>query len=460
MENLTSAYQNHLDQLKTAIQNSDLLAAFLEDETEELYKQLIETFEPHINEFYVHVALKNPLQLIALENALLDPGFEGLYLPRILGFSVLRGEIDENYKYIRPQEHFKTILLEIIDSANFDYIKNRIGQTVQLGFALSSDIWLANINESITNKKVKFFLNQHNDRKYLDEIHREELYKNYELQFEGVNFLTATFPSNVTEMNIYGSSLITFLEYRSHRRFNNENLQTYFDNFLNTKGLSNHKDYIRIIMLIGMFYDIDENSQKALTEIFDQLRKDNSNFVSDYFTNLLEIYRTDIELTPEADKKMSKIFNKKITDSVSEYYKLMDVVHTKGYVHDDTIAAVKVYYESHKGQSIENECLRESIFGYCESFLNNLDAESYQDYFEINKVFVSYINTFYNQKFNQHIKDLSLKYINKLMGTYTEKRSKDYQDIKKFVTSNFLDLGFMDEKELKKFFATKRGKKA
>lgn len=119
----------------------------------------------------------------------------------------------------------------------------------------------------------------------------------------------------------------------------------------------------------------------------------------------------------------------------------MDVVHTKGYIHEETILAVKSYYDKHKGLSIENECLREGIFGYCESFLNNLDTESYHEYFEINKVFVSYINTFYNQKFNQNIKELSLRYINRLMDVYTDKRARDYQDIKKFVTSTFIELG-------------------
>jgi hypothetical protein len=135
---------------------------------------------------------------------------------------------------------------------------------------------------------------------------------------------------------------------------------------------------------------------------------------------------------------------------------VMDVVHTKGYVHEETISAVKDYYEQHKGLSLENECLRDGIFGYCASFLNNLDTDSYQEYFEINKVYVSYIHTFYNQKFNQNIKDLSMKYIQKLLDVYTDKRGRDYQDIKKFVTATFLDLSFKSEKELNEIFKTKK----
>ena len=127
MEALGLNYKNHLDQLKEAIQQSELLELYLESESEELYKQMIEAFESHIAELYKMVADKHPLQLISLEKELLDPGFEGLFLPRILGYSVLRGEIDGNYKYKRPQDHFKNILNTICGSANFDFIKMRIG---------------------------------------------------------------------------------------------------------------------------------------------------------------------------------------------------------------------------------------------------------------------------------------------------------------------------------------------
>ena len=99
-----------------------------------------------IRDRYELVADKNPMQIVALEKALLDESFEGVFLPKILGFSVLRPEIDNQYKYKRPQERFKEILLTICNSANFESIKQRIGQTVQIGFALSSSIWLTTVS--------------------------------------------------------------------------------------------------------------------------------------------------------------------------------------------------------------------------------------------------------------------------------------------------------------------------
>ena len=456
MEALSTHYKSHLDQLRAAIQESELLELYLENESEELYKQMVDAFEPHIAELYKIVADKNPLQLISLENELLDSGFEGLFLPRILGYSVLRGEIDNNYKYKRPQDHFKNILNTICGSANFDFIKMRIGQTVQIGFALSSDIWLTNLMDHLTNKKIKSFLNIQKLDKFREISQRKSGYESYKNQFHKQNFMTADFPKNMTELKIFGSSLIKFLEYRANWKFNNDSLLPHLDVLISNESLHSDPDFLEIIMITGMFYDVNEASGKIISAIFDKLRKNEDNFENKYFNRLLHLYRSEVEITPEADKRMSKIINKKINDGVSDYYNLMDVVHTKGYIHEETILAVKSYYDKHKGLSIENECLREGIFGYCESFLNNLDTESYHEYFEINKVFVSYINTFYNQKFNQNIKELSLRYINRLMDVYTDKRARDYQDIKKFVTSTFIELGLKNEKDLNEMFKTKK----
>lgn len=456
MEALSENFKNHLDQIKLAIQNSELLSMFLEEESAEVYKQMIDVFEPPINELYDLVADNFPLQIIALEKELLDSDFEGMFLPRILGYSVLRGEINDNYKYKMPQNHFRDILKEICNSANFEFIKMRIGQTLQVGFALSSDIWITNLMDALTNKKVKSFLQQQKTDAVRDLNLRISLYHKYIKQFENHNYQTADFPSSVAELKVMGSSLIHFLEYRAQRRFDNQSIVPFLEKFLDNKELQQDEMYLEIMMIIGMFYNVSDDAGKNMSKVIDGLRKSQPEFVNIFFNHLMNIYRSGIEITPEADKRMVKIINTKIEDGISQYYLLMNIVHTKGYVHEDTINKVREFYNAHEGLSLENECLRDGILGYCESFLNNLDPTEYTEYFEINKVFISYIHIFFNQKFNQNIKAISLKYIYKLLDHYTDKRGKDYQDIKKFVTSTFLDLGFMSEKELKSFFATRK----
>src|SRR5690554_2568822 len=124
MEALDNKYLIELESIKGAIQNSDLLAAYQESEEEADYQALREEFEPSIEHLYNRVAAENPLQLISLEKKLCDPGFEGLFLSRVLGYTVLRGELNAQYRYKRPQDHFKDVLLAICNSLNFEYIKN------------------------------------------------------------------------------------------------------------------------------------------------------------------------------------------------------------------------------------------------------------------------------------------------------------------------------------------------
>jgi len=165
MYELNAEYLTQLEELAVGIQDSPALAAYLNSEEEVDYNELKSNFEPYIAEIYQVVAQNSPLQLIALEQVLMDPVFEGLFLHKLIGYVVLRGNVNNDFKYIRPQEHFKDLILAISSSPNFELLRKRIGMSVQVGFALCSDIWITNVLESIENKRVKqFFQNQKNEK--------------------------------------------------------------------------------------------------------------------------------------------------------------------------------------------------------------------------------------------------------------------------------------------------------
>ena len=168
MIDLDKKYSDRLKSIEDSIQESEFLSQYLDEEDEQFYNQLKEAFEEQINELHNEVAQNDPLQLVSLEENICNPMLEGLFLPRILGYAVLRGALNENYKYLRPQEHFKNVLLAICNSSNFDLLSQRIGQTVEIGFALSSDIWITNLIAEIANKNVKTFLQDLKLIKYRD----------------------------------------------------------------------------------------------------------------------------------------------------------------------------------------------------------------------------------------------------------------------------------------------------
>jgi ABC-type uncharacterized transport system permease subunit len=99
------------------------------------------------------------------------------------------------------------------------------------------------------------------------------------------------------------------------------------------------------------------------------------------------------------------------------------------------------------------------VLTYFTRLINGLTEREYADYFELTKIFGLYIKIFGNSQFNQDVEKLSLNYIGKLLKQFTDKRAKDYQDVKKFVSTQFVDLGFMKEKEVVEMFKSRRKKR-
>jgi hypothetical protein len=52
-----------------------------------------------------------------------------------------------------------------------------------------------------------------------------------------------------------------------------------------------------------------------------------------------------------------------------------------------------------------------------------------------------------------------MAYVKKLLKKFTDKRGKDYQDVKKFVSTAFIDFKFLKPKEIVELFKTRRKRK-
>lgn len=460
MEALDKSYLSELEAIKAKIQASAHLEKYLDEEEEEDYKALAAELEPEIQELYLRVANDNPLQLESFEKELLDDGYEGLYLPKVVGYSVLRGTVDDNVKYRHPQDHFREILYDISNSPNFEMIKQRIGQSVQVGFALSSDIWITNLVEKISNKRVRSFLESQKSDHLRIAANRAVAFKKYQKQFESLNFLSTEFPQTPGELKSNYHSMRAFLLYRRDEQYNNESLHKHLLAFISNEAIRNTDDYLETMMIIGMFYDLNSAEKKEYARALASLNDNPSALKTAFFDKLSAFRKEGIRVTAESDQRMAKLVHAaKVGGNLEDYYTLMELIHTNGYVDEDSIEAVRKYHDQHDGLSEENENLRSTIFSNFSEYLDSLDTDSYAEYFQITKTFILYINIFSNQKFNQDVKDLSLRYIKRLIKAYTDKRGRDYQDIKKFVKSTFKDLNFMTDKQMVELFKTKRKKK-
>jgi hypothetical protein len=460
MYELDQKYIDKLEEIAAEIQESDELEKYLETEEDEDYLLLKEMYEPKLAEVHEEVAKQDPLQLIPLELVVLDPAFEGLFLPKILGYSVLRGEFNEDYKYVRPQEHFKEVLLAICNSANFEILKKRIGQSIQIGFALSSDIWITNLINSIANKRVRYYLQAQKLERYRRAKEREIGYARYKQQFRHDLYHTATFPTTQNELSVEFSSLKHFLIHRINLKLDNSSIMEPLKDFIANETFKGTPEHLQIMSLYAKFFDLNEADMAHLKQHFNETRQKMPDFVEHYLEFHLENLEGDeIAWTPEADKRITEILDRSIKDDLTDYYDLMDTIHGKGYTNAEVQEAIKTFYERYEGLSTINECVRYTIFYYFNQVISNLEVDQYTDYFEITKLFPVYMDIFMNQKFNQNLEKASKKYLKKLLKHYTDKRGKDYQDIKKFVAATFVDFGFMTEKEVVETFKTRRKKK-
>ena len=458
MNELDKKYASILEDIKSQIQASDELAVYLDEEDDELYNELKSKFEPQLEALHNEVADNDPLQLESLEKAMLDVDLEGMFLPRILGYSVLRGAYNNQFKYIRPQEHFKQILLSICNSSNFEILSNRIGQTIEVGFALSSDIWITNLIAEIDNKVVKSFLSGLKHPKYRDVRSRHTSYKRYSKQFKSFNFLTAALPTSNSEIKIEYQSIVNFLLFRGSRGSQtSQSVYGYIKGFLDNASLGTSIEHLEILMIIGFFFDLKEAEQNNLRDQIDGYQ----NFEEEeeaYFSVIRNLQDSENGLNEEDYARLQKIVVDSKSVILKDFLATLTGIDSVGYLNTDAIDIARNYHNNNKGLSPQNDCLRHAIFSKFKTFLGVLAEEDFNEYFEMNKVFTTYMNAFDNEQFNQNIKGISMTYVKKLLRKFTEKRSKDYQDIKKFVSAVFLDLGFLKEKEIKELFKTKRKK--
>lgn len=458
MQALEDKYWEQLEALAQNIQASPTLATYLEEEEEEFYNQLRQEFEGRLSELHHQVAAEAPLQLAAFEKAILDPSFEGLYLPRVLGYSVLRGEINDNHRYVRPNDHFKEVLLAICRSPHFEMLRKRIGQTISVGFAMSSDIWITNLLGQIENKRIRYFLQQLNSDRYREDKERADLYRRYSNQFRNELYFSADFPSSLGEMKANFSALRQFLLKRFQTGTENSSLKQQIVGFLDNKDFHNTEEYLEMLAVYGNYMDLDPAERLNFATHFERERRNFPEFDIRYLRFLANLYQTS-GINMSNDERMSNAIDKTWKDKISDYYRIADKIHSLGYVHPDAIEAVQDFYLNHQGLSVESECLRLLVLNYFAKLISGLSEREYADYFELTKYFSIYMKIFSNQQFNQSVEKLSLTYVGKLLHRFTDKRAKDYQDVKKFVSTQFVDLGFLKDKEVVEMFKTRRKKR-
>ena len=463
MYELNDTYKAHLDSIAEAIQASPVLAQYLEEEEDEYYEALKAEFEPQIEAAHEQINHYSPVEVESFERYLLDDRFEGLFLPRILGYSVLRPQINERYFYTRQNDHFGTILSYIAGNVNFDQLRSRIGQAVQVGFALSSDIYVTGLVDEIPTKRVRQFLLQQKSDDARTAAGRQQIYNRYKRQFMSRNYQYAPFPMDESELISHTDHMVDFLLYRvSNGELNNDAMPAPLYEFATNESFAGRKELIHPVLIYGAFLTPEGETRDDITAVLSRERKADPERVQEQVMDFLLRLKTDPQIAfgPDQEIALGQIVDRGIEDDLTAYFNLTDRIHSEGYTEPEVQEAVREEVLKHDGLSAFNENVRKSVLVYFDRMAASLGTDEYNEWFSTTgKQFPIYMKIFANEQFNQELRRLAIRYTKRLIKVHTNKRGKDYRDIKKTTVSTWTDYNFMTEKQLKDFFKTPRKRK-
>ena len=463
MYELNDTYKAHLDAIAEAIQASPSLAQYMEDEEDEQYEALKAEFEPQIEAAHEQINHYSPFEIESFERYLLDDRFEGLFLPRILGYSVLRPEINQLFYYRQQNDHFGTILSYISGNMNFDQLRSRIGQAVQVGFALSSDIYVTGLIDAIPTKRVRqFLLTQKSDDARIAKG-RETIFNRYKRQFKSRNYQYAPAPQTEPELISHTKHFVDFLLYRvANDELNNDALPAPLYQFVTNEDFAGREELIEPLVIYSSYLPLEEGAREALTEVLNRERRAQPERVASQILTFILRLKNDEEVSfgKDEEAKLGEIVDRTIEDDLTAYFNLTDRIHSAGYDNPEVQEAIQEEVLKQDGLSDFNENIRRTILVYISDLAARLGPDDYNEWFTTTgKLFPVYMKVFANEQFNQELRRLSIRYTKRLIKVHTNKRGKDYRDVKKTTVNTWTDYGFMNDKQLKEFFKTPRKRK-
>ncbi|PPK86255.1 hypothetical protein CLV84_3178 [Neolewinella xylanilytica] len=463
MYELNDTYKAHLDSIAEAIQASPTLAQYLEEEEDEHYEALKAEFEPQLEAAHEQINHYSPFEIESFERYLLDDRFEGLFLPRVLGYSVLRPQINAQFFYSRQNDHFGEILSYIAGNVNFDQLRSRIGQAVQVGFALSSDIYVTGLIDEIPTKRVRqFLLSQKADNARTTEG-RKQIFLRYQRQFRSRNYQYAPFPLAENELISHTDHLVNFLLYRiSQEGLNNDALPGPLYDMATNEDYTGRKEIVEPILIYGAYLSPEGEALEAIKNVLSRERKAHSDRVEQQVMTFLLRLKNDPTITfgQLEELNLGELIDRTIDDDLTAYFNLTDKIHNEGYTEPEVQEAIQEEVLKQQGLSEFNENIRQTILAYFDTYAASLGTDDYNDWFaHTGKQFPIYMKIFANEQFNQELRRLAIRYTKRLIKVHTNKRGKDYRDIKKTTVATWTDYDFMTDKQLKEFFKTPRKRK-
>ena len=442
-----------LDEIKDAIQNSEQLQNYLESEEQDDFDILRAAVEPAIHELYVQVSTELPTQLIAFEKYLLDEGFEGIYVGKILNYAVLRASLNDDYKFNVFQDHIQEIILTIANSVNFEVLKKYTKQGLQASFAFGTDVWVTNLLSEVTGKKVSEYLLSLKPQKKDYFAQRKSLSVSMKRQFNELSVYSFGAPKDLPTFVQYSKDITFNLKTKLEKGENADIFAPIVTEILANPAFELDNAYVSLLTIAALSIQFEDDQVELIQKLSTKVLAKPS-AVDLFYHSLVTVLENKKLLNPTAVANLNQVFS----GDTNEYAAIINTIHKifeQGFEDEEILTVTVDHLKSFGDLDIQGEIIRDAVRYDFNNKVKALPSTKYVAFFDLFKIIEKYIVAFDNQKFTNDVKNITLYQVSEYIRLLTNRRSQEYQEVKNFLSSTLVNLGFLAEKEVKEMLKKK-----
>ncbi len=450
---LDSEFITKFEAIKSFMMGHETYQNYIDQIDQESFDAMKATLDPYLMALFNDVAGKAPLQLIALEDLIMDEELEGLFLPEILTFNVLRASVNDKSKFTRTPDRLERIIRFICISPGFDFIKNTIRLPLRLSLVMSSSIWGHKLAESIQARRSREYILQQLQEARRDEHASALQYKRLRDTYRHIAYQSAPVPVPGSTWKIQYIDFRKFIIDRINHSQDNAALKPSIYEMLNEEYFSGSEEIIELLILLAHFFELEDDDFEAVEELFARFRANHSSFNEVYFDILRSLLLKD-ELTFSTSNAAiisDLLESTKGGDDLTEFYHLMTACDESELLTEDFVAKVELFSSQHRELVPVTSCLKIILLQIIDHEISEILGSDYTTLPDRIYLYDRIAEAFLEASYRESVAEVIVGHLKVLMFYY-DKSEPEFKEIKKMVGGTPVDYGFITMKEIRSLY--------
>lgn len=447
---IKATYSKRLDAVKKFLSDSAEYQAYLESEEREEYKAVADKVEPYLQSLYNEIAEKNPMEIIEFEEILTDEALEGIFVDKLMYFTILRASVDENYRFERSQERLEELILFAAQSSSFEAMQRSLLLPVRLAFSLSSGIWGNKVIGKIKNKSAREFFQRQFGEATRDDHARAVQYRSLKKRFKEIKYQSASVPTDNINWKTEFADFRNFLVDRIGAGHDNTTVKASLYEFLENDAFKGTDEQIELLCIFIHFIELDDEDFDKVETVLNELRK-GEGFDESYFGILLKVMKMDMPIDLDRIGIINDLLDTDHKDSLLGFYELLTNFSVKDFMDEEIVESVEIFSGRHRELSPIMTCFKHLLIRIIDAEVVKHLNDDYTQLFQSMHIYDGLAEAFLEKSYRQDIKEILVEYMKSLMF-YFEKGSTEYKAIKAMVMDAPVKNNFVTTKEVRALY--------